>query len=117
MNRPAPAKTDPTIRIRVDGKTYSVDPGEVSRSFALECLQECGMSHEQAISSLFISPGKLSLSVFLWVARRQAGEPRFRRDGRVTVRLIDEIYNGLSGFDESVELVDDADEASTPPQP
>lgn len=109
-------KDDDAIRIRVNDDIYTVRPEEVSRNVALECLQECGLSHEQAIAAVFLQPGKTALSAFIWLARRQAGSPRVVRDGRTSKRLIDEIWETLNAYEDDIEHVT-GDSAEVAPDP
>ena len=101
---------DRTLRFAVNGEPHAVNPDEISRNLALECLRETGLSPEQALAGMLTNPGKVTLSAAVWLSRRSAGDPSFRKNGRVTTRLIDEIYEAMSSFDDSIELID----ATTP---
>jgi len=107
---------DRAIRIRVNDDVHVVRPDDITRSIGLECLQDCGLSHEQAIAGVFLQPGKTALSAFIWLARRQAGAPRIIREGRVTRRLIDDVWDALKPYDDDIDLFVE-DDAEVVPDP
>ena len=104
-----------TVRIRVNEDVFTVRPEDVTRNVALECMQDTGLSFEQAIAGMFLQPGKTALSAFIWLARRQAGAPRMIREGRVTRRLIDDVWEALRPYDDDIDLfVEDDVEVAAP---
>lgn len=103
---PPTTNTDRALRFQFDGVEYVAKPNEVTPNLARECRNATGYSPMQLMQLAFDID---TFAAWCWLARRQAGEPANRQDGRRTVSLWDEICAVLTGYDalERVEMTDE----------
>lgn len=105
---PATPDTDRVLRFQFDGVEYVAKPNEVTPNLARECRTATGYSPMQLMQLPFDID---TFAAWWWLARRQAGEPATRQDGRRTVSLWDGICAALTGYDvlERVQMTDGRD--------
>lgn len=104
---------DQVLRFSIEDKEYALNLDAVTPAFALEARTETGMSPAQAATLLGTAPDLDSLAAVMWMARRQAGEPRVIQSGRSTRRLWDAVTDGLT-YAKFATLTATLDEAAEP---
>lgn len=107
---PPTTDSDRVVRFEFNGATYTARPREVTPLLARECRLVTGYSPMQLMSLAFDID---VLAAWVWLARRQAGEPASRTEGRRTVALWDAVCADLNGYDalETVRVVEDEEPA------
>lgn len=97
------------VSLTLDGKTYTVRPGDLSARIERELRREFGGSFDALRTELGRDPGLDSFATFVWLARRIDGEDVTLDDVEVSYRqFLDD------GF--SIEVVGKPDEEHDSPE-
>lgn len=107
--------TDPVLPFRLGDRRYVIKPNEITANLVRECRAETGYSPAELFGMLNQRMDLDVVAALIWVARRQGGEPGILRRGRVTVRLLTEIEEGVTYETlNDLELEDETEEPSDP---
>jgi hypothetical protein len=107
--------TDPVLPFRLGDRRYKIKPNEITANLTRECRAETGYSPMQLFSMLDPRMDLDVVAALIWLARRQGGEPALLRRGRVTVRLLTDVEEGLT-YDSlnDLELEEETEETPDP---